>query len=374
MKVLAVSTWYPSSGAEAEAPFNHEHVKAISQRHSVRVVHVRLHSSAPAATEIYDGVKVTRLSVNVWRPWSFAYTIFRLARELRTCDLVHTMAFSTVLAVAPAWLVSRRPWVHTEHWNGVTNPASIGRLWQTLSWSRCVLSLPHRVTGVTRQLADRLQEFARPGAATVVPCVVDNDRPLVPRPLGSTLRLVAVGGLLPRKRPIMALDTVKRLLDKGVDVHLDWVGGGPLEEEVRAYADRIGISGSVRFHGSVHPSTVFERIEEGDLFFLPSEQENFFTAAAEALSADRPVVAALVGGYDDYCTPENSVLVREATPDTLAEAILTARDNLAGEAPGFFAIPIRHRFSPASVAGLFDSAYDAAIGDYSGERLRSVKG
>lgn len=366
MKVLAVATWYPSSATPTEAPFNHEHVKAVSHHHEVRVVHVRLHSTDPIVVEKYDDIDVVRLPVSLKRPWTVLRAVTRLARELRACEIVHTMAFSTVLVIAPAWVLVRRPWVHTEHWSGVMNPSSVSRRWELFAWSRCALFLPHRVTGVTRQLAGRLQEFARPDSTSVVPCVVDNHRAIVPRPLERTLRLIAVGRVAEGKRPFLALDTVKVLADRGEDVRFDWVGGGPLEDEARAHAENLGIAERVQFVGPVHPSTVFERIEDADIFFLPSAHENFFTAAAEALSADRPVVAAVAGGYEDYCTPHNSVLVDDATAENLAEAIIQARDTFANHRPGELAEPIRSRFSSPTVGSLFDEVYVAAISDFRG--------
>ncbi|WP_458115321.1 glycosyltransferase [Arthrobacter sp. D2-10] len=360
MRVLAVTTWYPSSSNPTEAPFNHEHVKAIGLRHSVRVVHVRLHSKGSPRSSVYDGVDVLTLPVSLGRPWSFARAALRLLREARSSDLVHTMAFSSALVMAPVWTFLRLPWVHTEHWNGVSNPSSVGPLWEKFAWSRHVLRLPHRVTGVTQQLADSLQKFSRTGAASVVPCVVNNTRPIVPRSSSGTLRLVAVGGLQLRKRPYLALETIRRLVDMDINVEYEWVGGGPLESDVRTCASRLGIADRVHFAGSVHPAQVLERIEGADLFFLPSAQENFFTAAAEALSADRPVVAALVGGYDDYCTSENSVLVKEPNAESLSQAILEARDRLLPMPIGALAEPIRVRFSPDSVSLLFDGIYGAA--------------
>ena len=361
MKVLAVTTWYPSSEDPTEAPFNHEHVKAIGLRHSVRVVHVRLHSKGSPQSFLYDGVPVLALCVSLGRPWSFARAALCLLREARTSDIVHTMAFSSALVMAPVWALLRRPWVHTEHWNGVSNPSSVGRLWEKFAWSRHVLRLPHRVTGVTRQLADSLQKFSRPKSASVVPCVVNNTRPIVPKSLDGSLRLIAVGGLQPRKRPYLALDTIKRLVDMDVDVKYEWVGGGPLESDIRTWASRLGIADRVHFTGSVHPAEVLERLESADVFFLPSAQENFFTSAAEALSADRPVVAALVGGYDDYCTSDNSVLVKEPTAESLSQAIVEARDRLVPKPIGTLAEPIRERFSPHSVSLLFDEVYGAAM-------------
>lgn len=361
MRVVAVSTWYPSARTPTEAPFNHEHVKAIQSGHTVRVVHVRLRSSAAARTEVYDGVEVSRVSLDLRRPFSILAVFGCIRREMKEADILHSMAFSTILMVLPVWLTARLPWVHTEHWNGVTNPASVGPLWQRLAWLRYLLRFPHRVTGVTTRLAERLQEFARPQSSMVVPCVVDNDRALRPWPRGEVLRLVAVGGLLPRKRPLLAVETVKWLTDRGENVRLDWVGSGPLELEVRTRAAAAGLSDRINLRGAVLPEQVFACMEEADLFFLPSEQENFFTAAAEALSTGRPVVAAVAGGYDDYCDRTNSVLVQQPTPENLGRAILEAAALLDASTPQEIALPIRERFNSQVVGDLFSEAYAAAI-------------
>ncbi|WP_434993714.1 glycosyltransferase family 4 protein [Arthrobacter sp. Ld5] len=361
MKVLALSTWYPSAEAPTEAPFNHEHVKAIRSAHDVRVVHIRLRSGAVPITEVFDGVTVSRISLDLRRPWSILRVFAVVRREMKGADVLHSMAFSTILMVLPVWLTTRPAWVHTEHWNGVTNPASVGPLWQRLAWLRYVLRFPHSVTGVTTQLTERLQHFARPGAAVVVPCVVDNDRPVRPWPREGTLRLVAVGGLVPRKRPLLAVDTVRWLTDQGRDVQLDWIGAGPLEREVRDRTAAVGLSDRILLRGAVPPGEIFARIEDADLFFLPSEQENFFTAAAEALSSGRPVVAAVAGGYDDYCDASNSVLVRQPTAEALGRAILEAATLLEDRTPEGIAAPIRQRFNARVVGDLFTGAYAAAL-------------
>lgn len=356
-----VTTWFPSADRPTEAPFNLEHVKAIQSLHDVSVVHVRLGATAPVSEETYQGVRVVRVGLAA-RPGSMVRALSVLRARLAGADVLHTMAFSSVLAAAPAWLSRRRPWVHTEHWNGVTNPASVGGLWPRLAWLRHVLRLPNRVTGVTAQLAGELERFSRRGAASVVPCVVNNVRPVVAFPPDKPLRLVAVGGLIPRKRPLLAVQTVEWLRDHGHDVVLHWVGDGPQRAEVEAAIAEAGLTESVVLLGSMPPAEVFSVFDTAHLFFLPTEQENFFTSAAEALSAGRPVVAPLVGGYDDYATPENSVLVPEPSVQALGEAILAARSRFAAVEPQALATPIRERFSPERVARLFDGLYREITG------------
>lgn len=357
MRILVLTTWFPSSVKPTEAPFNLNHAAAIALHHDVRVVHVRLHSSLMSQSESYAGLNVRRLSFDLRRPWTVVGALIQIRKELRDADVLHTMAFSATLVAALARPLSHRPWVHTEHWNGVLNPQSVSGLWASFAGLRQVLRLPNWLTGVTTQLAETLSQFGRPETTSVVPCIVENPLPLVSRPHGKRLQLLAVGGLIERKKPLMAVETVKWLLDQGHDVGMTWVGDGSLRERVLKEAKRLGISDRFLLAGSVNPESVFDYFQDADVFFLPTAQENFFTSAAEALSAGRPVVAARVGGFYDYVDERNGVLIDEATPENFGKAILQAQRLCDTESVESMAWPIRARFSQTRVAAQFDEIY-----------------
>ena len=356
--ILVVTTWFPDQEQQNRTPFVLEHVRAVrAEGHDVRVVHVRLRSDASYTWDDVEGLHVQRTSFDPRRPSTVLATWRILLRELRQCDVLHTMAFSTILVVCAPWLLKRRTWVHTEHWNGVTAPRSVGRLWSSLAWLRHLLRLPHRVTGVTTQLVDQMRPFTRPGAGVLVPCVVDPAPASAPFPARPPLRLVAVGLLNQRKDPLLALDTVAWLRSRGHDVTLTWVGSGPLDRAAREHAGSIGLADVVAFTGAVPPPDVRAQLEAAHLFFLPSHQENFFTAVAEAICAGRPAVVPLSGGFDDYCTPANSVLVASWQVEDLGGAVLTAADIFAAVPPEDVASTIGDRFSRRSVGRLFTALY-----------------
>lgn len=370
MKILVIATWYPHEENPAEAPFNAEHIEAIrGQGHEVRVVHVRLGTSLVMPEDTngqWEGVPVRRVLADPARPATVLACERLLSREMAWADLVHTMAFSAILLALPAWgartVMGRgSAWVHTEHWNGVVNPASVSPLWQKLSGLRRVLRFPHVVTGVTGQLAREMQRFARPDATRVVPCVVKGHGPVKPSSFGTPLRLVAVGGLIERKRPLTTIATIAWLRDHGTDAHLTWVGEGPQRSECEALISKLELSERVTLAGAVRPADVAAYLSAADLFFLPTAQENFFTSAAEALAAGRAVVATRVGGFSDYADQSNSRLVDDATTETLAAAIISAAEAFREVPATSIAEPIRTRFSPAAVGGLFDDAYAAAL-------------
>ena len=317
-------------------------------------------------TGLWEETPVRRIPADPKRPFTLVQAARTLAREMAWADVVHTMAFSSILVTLLPWaartLAGRgRAWVHTEHWNGVVNPASVSPLWSKLAGVRAVLRLPHVVTGVTGQLTGEMQRFARPGAATVVPCVVKGRDAVVPASFGNPLRLVAVGGLVARKRPLEAVETIAWLRDHGTDAHLTWVGDGPLRGDVEARIAELRLADQVTLAGSVRPADVAGHLAAADLFFLPTAQENFFTSAAEALAAGRAVVATRVGGFSDYANAANSRLVEDVTPGSLGRAVLEAVEAFRDIPAEDIAGPIRERFSPEAVGELFDRAYTTAL-------------
>jgi glycosyltransferase involved in cell wall biosynthesis len=370
MKILVIATWYPNDENPAEAPFNADHVEAIRRcGHQVRVVHVRLGSGLAMPSresDIWDGTPVRRVLADPAQPRTLLQALRTLHREMAWADVIHTMAFSSILVTSAAWalraVTGRGPaWVHTEHWNGVVNPRSVSPVWAKLSWLRAVLRLPHVVTGVTGQLAGEMQKFARPHAAMTIPCVVRGPETVTAASFGPVLRLVAVGGLIARKRPKEAIEAIAWLRDQGTDANLTWVGEGPLREECEKMIVALGLKDRVRLVGSVRPADVAGYLSAADLFFLPTAQENFFTSAAEALAAGRAVVATRVGGFSDYADDANSRLVDDPAPEALGRAVLDARAAFRNVPAEDIADPIRARFSPVAVGELFDRAYVAAL-------------
>lgn len=357
MRILVVTTWFPSASSPGEAPFNLEHVRAIALHHDVRVIHVSLFGRGDVVEEKYEGVTVRRVNLSPKNPLTVLRAWRTIRRALKESDVLHTMAFSSVLVAAPAHGLTGVAWIHTEHWNGVSNPASVGGLWPLLAWLRHALRLPHHLTGVTSQLTEVLARYGRRNAASVVPCVVENAAPLDQPRFGERLELVAVGGLIARKQPLMAVETLHWLREQSYPAHLTWIGDGALRAETAELAARLGVDGDLTLAGSQPPSEIFGWIAAADLFFLPTAQENFFTSAAEALSAGRAVVVPLVGGYDDYVDESNSVIVHENTPEAYGRGIRAAAERFAAADAHAIADPIRARFSRKAVGQEFDRIY-----------------
>lgn len=99
---------------------------------------------------------------------------------------------------------------------------------------------------------------------------------------GSAGALVMWEGFL-RRKPIGMLDIFQEVLNKCPEAILVSVGTGEMDEEVHAYAKRIGVAEHVRFLGK--RNDVSRILQGADVFFLPSLYEGFVIVALEAQAA-----------------------------------------------------------------------------------------
>ncbi len=361
MRVTAVTTWFPTTRAPARGSFVVRDVHAIAALPEVDEVRL-VHLVPPADDDgtrrlVHEGIEVLRIPMTVSDPRS----IVRAARALRSAvagtDVVHTMALSSVLP-----MVLCRPravWVHTEHWSALTTPASLsGPARAALPALVRLLRRPDAVTAVCELLARPIRAVRGAAPTAVVPCIVEPG-PLTERRdrADGALRLVSTGGLIERKDPLVAVATVAELAARGVDVHLTWLGDGPLREATLERARSLGVADRVALPGNVDGERVRAELGGADLFFGPTRADNFFVSAAEALVAGRPVVLGATGGQGEYVRASVGRLVDVQDPVAYADAIVeldAATRDLSAEQ---IAATIGDAFSSAAVGRRYGEIY-----------------
>ncbi|CAI6037010.1 glycosyltransferase family 4 protein [Cohnella sp. JJ-181] len=136
------------------------------------------------------------------------------------------------------------------------------------------------------------------------------DRARIRRELGAspgTAVVTIIGQIAPWKRQEDAIEAVKLLLARGLDVML-WVVGEPkFREENMAYAERLramasgaGLAGRVVFTG--FRSDIKEICRAADLLVLCSDNEPFGRVLIEAMAEGIPVVGTRAGGVVEIVT------------------------------------------------------------------------
>src|SRR5579871_342646 len=96
------------------------------------------------------------------------------------------------------------------------------------------------------------------------------------------------------------LDALAICRAEGLMLDLTVVGSGRCEVDLRAQAERLGISEAVRFAGALPAGAAVRcELDKADLFVLPSRTEGMPRALLEAMARALPCVATRVGGVPD---------------------------------------------------------------------------
>ncbi|TAN03000.1 MAG: glycosyltransferase family 4 protein [Rhodanobacteraceae bacterium] len=168
---------------------------------------------------------------------------------------------------------------------------------------------------------------------------------------------LAVGNLVELKGVHITLAA----LAKAPDVTLLIAGDGPEEDTLRRLADRLGITGRVRFLGAIAHDKLCDYYNAADAMVLASSREGMPNVVLESLACGTPVVATRVHGTPEViAAPEAGELMDERGP----EALLRAWEALRARAPDHAATrQFAERFGWAPVVDAQCALYARVLAD-----------
>ena len=167
--------------------------------------------------------------------------------------------------------------------------------------------------GVDRERIAVVRNGAAPVPDDIVPGAA---RTRTPHP-----SIVVLSRLVPHKQIEDALDAVAMLRHRIAGLHLDVVGGGWWEPNLRARARELGIEHRVTFHGHVDEKRKHELLARAWVQALPSRKEGWGLAVIEAAQHGVPTVGyrSSRGLTDSVLDGVTGVLVND--PSQLADAL-----------------------------------------------------
>ncbi len=141
-------------------------------------------------------------------------------------------------------------------------------------------------------------------------------------------RIVAVGRLDPQKNHRLLLKAFSLFAQKHKDYVLELYGKGELEEELRCYAEELGIGERVILKGfSAH---VKEEINRAAMFVLSSDYEGISNSMTEAVALGVPTIATdcPIGGSRMFIRDHhNGILVPVGDAKALSSAMCELAEN-----------------------------------------------
>jgi glycosyltransferase involved in cell wall biosynthesis len=143
-----------------------------------------------------------------------------------------------------------------------------------------------------------------------------------------SLRIACVASFEEVKGHRFLLHACRLLADRGVDVHLDLAGAGPLRREVERLISELDLKERVTLHGPVARPEVGRILAAADVAVLAShptrsgKREGIPVVLMEAMMSGLPVVASALSGIPELVEDERTgFLVPPGDPLALAERL-----------------------------------------------------
>jgi glycosyltransferase involved in cell wall biosynthesis len=168
--------------------------------------------------------------------------------------------------------------------------------------------------------------------ARIVPIGVDASLfPLAERTDGPPWRLLRVASLNRVKDYPTLLQALRRMVDRGVDVHLDAVGEDTMHGAIQTLAESLALAPHVTFHGVQPTDRLAALYARAHLHVVSSRHEAASVAVLEAAATGLPTVGTCVGHVSDL-SPDGANAVPVGDADALATAVIALLEDRARRA------------------------------------------
>jgi glycosyltransferase involved in cell wall biosynthesis len=136
--------------------------------------------------------------------------------------------------------------------------------------------------------------------------------------------------MVPKKAPLLLLESFKLASKKNHLLMLDFVGTGELYDKALQYVKDFKLEDKVKLHGSLPHDLVIGMVKEADILLQHSitcpdtgDQEGLPVAILEGMAYSLPVVSTFHAGIPEAVkNNESGILVEEGDTNAMAEAIL----------------------------------------------------
>ncbi|MEL6460653.1 MAG: glycosyltransferase family 4 protein [Cyanobacteria bacterium J06621_15] len=156
-----------------------------------------------------------------------------------------------------------------------------------------------------------------------------NSKSYLAKPNQST-RFIFIGRLVDWKAIDLLLEAFS-VVAANCDSCLEIIGDGKQRKQLEAQTLQLGLSQKVTFCGYLSQKECAAKLEEADVFVLPSLLECGGAVVLEAMSMGIPVIATKWGGPVDYLDESCGILIEPTSKAVLVKGFINAMQKLAQE-------------------------------------------
>ena len=378
MKVLFVSSWYPSRVNETLGNFVQKHAEAVSRYAEVSVLYVCFDENLnqkKSEVVFNETDKVKTLHIYCKKSSNPAVRLNRyliayskglklIIEKFFEPDLIHVnVVFPVGLLFHFLKSYKKYPYVITEHWAGYLPEYPVKQNFVKKYFLRKIIKRSSAILPVTQDLKLSMQNLGFPGNYRVIPNVADTSLFSIGQSkTSSTKNILHVSSLDDTQKNVSGiLRVIKILSGKRKDFALHIISDGD-QKPFMDMAENISILNKfVFFHGQKKTNEVAEMMQQSDFLLLFSNYENFPCVIVESYSSGLPVVSTDVGGIREHFTDKHGILVKPQDEEALLLAVDKMLDTAGKYDKNFLHEYAENNFSYESVGKKFLDVYSEIL-------------
>jgi teichuronic acid biosynthesis glycosyltransferase TuaC len=351
MRLLLITSTYPTPDAPNQGIFNGQLVTALSETHTVRVIAPipwttrrtrslkSLRNENVSHPTFYYPPRILRWTYGFWYWISVRRTFQRLVKEFRPDVVLGYWAHPDSDAAVRAASMLSIPSVVMVGGSDVRILARSGRRKLAI---QAVLQKAQRVIAFSEDLAkhvtglgvplDRIDVVYRGVDRTLFQQRERNDVRREMKIQSDELIVVWVGRLVEVKNPGMAIRAAVQWKQRfGGRFRLIMIGDGPLKYGLQRLIDQLDVTQACTMLGSIPHAQIANWFQAANLTILTSHSEGVPNVLLESIACGTPFVATDVGGVREIADPKLDVLVAAGDETALQTAVIDRLENPTNE-------------------------------------------
>jgi L-malate glycosyltransferase len=373
LKILFLTSWYPTQENPMWGIFVREYARAASLGNDVVVLHLIENDTHtrkfwhfepeldPGLTSGIDTVRV-RIGSRPPSPIRYLNSIIGTIRAYKEIcsqgfqpDLIHAHIYRAGIPAIILGKLHNLPVVVSEHSSSLVRRLLLPH---HILMARCAYQNAALVLPVSHALQNGIMAYNIKARFQIIPDVVDTTLFYPPHTekISTEKHILFAGSLVPVKGLDYLLKSLANL-PGNCEWKLDVVGEGPGRASSEALCNELGLSDRVSFHGLLSKSRLAEYMRQSVIFVLPSLTETFSVVTAEALASGLPILATRCGGPEEYINDKVGKLVPVGDVEALSESLQIMLTNIEKYSRNQISIYAVERFSPHIVGKQLDAIY-----------------
>lgn len=321
MKILFISSWFPSRLEPTNGNFVLRHAEAVASLHEVEILHA-IGDSGQEEDFIFDdqiisGIRTLivyyKSSKNPILNFKNRMKAYQMGfRELEKPDLVHANILHNSMFFA-VYLKEkfRIPFVVSEHWSGFLEAKRSSLSTISILTARYIGRRASYLFPVSKVLMNNLKELKIGKNSKVIGNVVNTDLFVPKRPKNTRFTFLHISNLIPLKNPDSIIEAAIKLRKEYHNFELH-IGGDGDVERLNHLIGKYNGEEYIKTFGEISHHEVAEKMRGSNCFVLFSDYESFSCVLLESISSGVPVIATRVGAIPEIIKENHGIIINKS--------------------------------------------------------------